>query len=136
MRLDATTGNPVPGLAQGAIQTGRFVAEIIKAEVAGNASKERPKFSYYDKGSMAMIGRGNAIAAIGKIHYGGILGWISWNVLHVMFLVGFRNRFKVMLDWLWNYIWKTPRSRLITGDPEVHIKTTLLRTPATGHQSA
>ncbi|QDV52867.1 NAD(P)/FAD-dependent oxidoreductase [Gimesia fumaroli] len=119
---DATTGNPVPGLAQGAIQTGRFVAEIIKAEIAGNAPKERPQFSYHDKGSMAMIGRGNAIAAIGKIHYGGILGWISWNVLHVMFLVGFRNRFKVMLDWLWNYIWKTRRSRLITGDPEVHIK--------------
>lgn len=119
---DAKTGNPVPGLAQGAIQTGRFVAGIIKDEVTGNAPQERPNFSYYDKGSMAMIGRGNAIAAIGKIHYGGILGWISWNILHVMFLVGFRNRFKVMLDWLWNYIWKTRRSRLITGDPEVHIK--------------
>ncbi len=119
---DATTGKPVPGLAQGAIQSGRFVAEIIKAEIAGNAPQERPRFSYHDKGSMAMIGRGNAIAAIGKIHYGGILGWISWNILHVMFLVGFRNRFKVMLDWCWNYIWKTRRSRLITGDPEVHIK--------------
>lgn len=119
---DAKTGKPVPGLAQGAIQSGRFVAEIIKAELAGNAPKERPQFSYNDKGSMAMIGRGNAIAAIGKIHYGGILGWISWNVLHVMFLVGFRNRFKVMLDWCWNYVWKTRRSRLITGDPEVHIK--------------
>lgn len=119
---DAKTGKPVPGLAQGAIQTGRFVADIIKQEINGNAPKERPQFSYYDKGSMAMIGRGNAIAAIGKIHYGGILGWISWNILHVMFLVGFRNRFKVMLDWCWNYIWKTRRSRLITGDPKVHIK--------------
>lgn len=119
---DAKTGNPVPGVAQGAIQTGRFVAEIIKQEIEGRAPQERPAFSYYDKGSMAMIGRGNAIAAIGKVHYSGILGWISWNILHVMFLVGFRNRFKVMLDWLWNYIWKTRRSRLITGDPQVHIK--------------
>ncbi|MEQ9069799.1 MAG: FAD-dependent oxidoreductase, partial [Gimesia chilikensis] len=119
---DAKTGKPVPGVAQGAIQTGRFVAEIIKQELQGNPPKERPAFSYYDKGSMAMIGRGNAIAAIGKVHYSGILGWISWNILHVMFLVGFRNRFKVMLDWLWNYIWKTRRSRLITGDPQVHIK--------------
>ncbi|MDF1742425.1 MAG: NAD(P)/FAD-dependent oxidoreductase [Gimesia sp.] len=119
---DAKTGKPVPGLAQGAIQTGRFVAEIIKSEIAGNAPQERPQFSYYDKGSMAMIGRGNAIAAVGKVHYGGILGWLSWNVLHVMFLVGYRNRFKVMLDWCWNYVWKTRRSRLITGDPKVHIK--------------
>lgn len=119
---DAKTGKPVPGLAQGAIQTGRFVAEIIKTEIEGNAPEERPQFHYNDKGSMAMIGRGNAIAAIGKIHYGGFLGWISWNLLHVMFLVGFRNRFKVMLDWFWNYVWRTRRSRLITGDPEVHIK--------------
>lgn len=119
---DAKTGKPVPGLAQGAIQTGRFVAQIIKAEIEGNAPKERPQFSYFDKGSMAMIGRGNAIAAIGKIHYGGFLGWVSWNLLHVMFLIGFRNRFKVMLDWVWNYVWRTRRSRLITGDPKVRIK--------------
>lgn len=119
---DAKTGKPVPGLAQGAIQTGCFVAEIIKSEIEGNAPQERPQFHYYDKGSMAMIGRGNAIAAIGKVHYGGFLGWISWNLLHVMFLIGFRNRFKVMLDWFWNYVWRTRRSRLITGDPEVHIK--------------
>ncbi len=119
---DAATGNPVPGVAQGAIQTGRFVAEQIQRELKGGDAKDRPAFRYHDKGSMAMIGRGNAVAAIGKRHFGGFLGWLTWSLVHVFFLVGFGNKLLVMFDWFWNYIRHTRQVRLITGDPEVHLK--------------
>ncbi|TWU13474.1 NADH dehydrogenase-like protein [Symmachiella macrocystis] len=119
---DATSGKPVPGVAQGAIQSGRFVAEQIKRELEGGDPKNRPAFSYHDKGSMAMIGRGNAVAAIGKRHFGGLLGWLTWSVVHVMFLVGFGNKLTVMCDWFWNYIRHTRQARLITGDPEFQLK--------------
>ncbi len=119
---DATTGQPVPGLAQGAIQMGRFVAGIIKDELSGKQTKSRPAFSYHDKGSMAMIGRGNAIAAIGKTHFGGFLGWLAWNFVHVMFLIGFGNKLVVMADWFWNFIWQRRHACLITSEPPVKIK--------------
>ena len=70
-----------------------------------------------------MVGRGNAIAAIGKTHLDGFLGWLAWNLVHAMFLVGFGNKMIVFFDWFWNYVGHTRQSRLITGDPEVHIKT-------------
>ena len=119
--IDATTNKPVPGLAQGAIQTGKFVAEIIRNDLEGG-TQTRPAFSYHDKGSMAMIGRGNAVAAIGKRHFGGFVGWLAWSLVHVMFLVGFGNKLVVMCDWFWNFIRHRRRARLITGDPAVHIK--------------
>jgi len=119
---DAKTGRPVPGLAQGAIQTGRFVANIIRSEIKGSKVGNRPAFSYYDKGSMAIIGRGNAVAAIGKTHFGGFLGWLTWSLVHVMFLVGFGNRLLVMSQWYWNYVRNSRQARLITGDPHIHIK--------------
>ncbi len=119
--LDAQTGNPVPGLAQAAIQAGRFVARTIKQESVDGPRQDRPAFTYHDKGSMAMIGRGKAIAAIGKVHFGGLLGFLSWNLVHVMFLVGFGNKLVVLMGWLWNYLLHTRRSRLIIGDPDVHI---------------
>ena len=72
---------------------------------------------------MAMVGHGNAIAAIGKVHLGGFLGWLAWNVVHAMFLVGFGNKLVVLCEWFWDYMWHTRQSRLITGDPEVSIKT-------------
>jgi NADH dehydrogenase len=120
---DALTGSPVPGVAQGAIQTGDFVAKIILNDLKGAVPKDRPAFTYYDKGSMAMVGHGNAIAAIGKVHLGGFLGWLAWNVVHAMFLVGFGNKLVVLCEWFWDYMWHTRQSRLITGDPEVSIKT-------------
>ena len=70
-----------------------------------------------------MVGRGNAIAAIGNTHLDGFLGWLAWNLVHAMFLVGFGNKIIVFFDWFWNYVRHTRQSRLITGDPEVHIKT-------------
>ena len=71
---------------------------------------------------MAMIGRGNAIAAIGKTHFGGLLGWLAWNFVHVMFLVGFGNKLVVMGDWLWNLLRRRRHACLITSEPPVHIK--------------
>ncbi|MFP8880048.1 MAG: NAD(P)/FAD-dependent oxidoreductase [Myxococcota bacterium] len=120
--IDAKTDKPVPGLAQGAIQTGKFVGAIIRRELDGGGSEQRPAFSYRDKGSMAIIGRGNAIAAIGKRHFGGFFGWLAWCFVHVMFLVGFGNKLLVMTDWFWNFVRHKRGARLITGDPEVHVK--------------
>ena len=120
---DTATGDPVPGVAQGAIQAGDFVARIIARELKGKKPVARPTFRYHDKGSMAMVGRGNAIAAIGKTHLGGFVGWLAWNFVHAMFLIGFGNKLIVIFEWFWNYVRHTRQSRLITGDPEVHIKT-------------
>lgn len=120
---DTATSKAIPGVAQGAIQAGDFVAKIIDNEIKGSRMEDRPVFRYHDKGSMAMVGRGNAIAAIGKTHLGGFVGWLAWNLVHAMFLVGFGNKIFVISEWFWNYIRHSCQSRLITGDPEVHIKT-------------
>ena len=71
---------------------------------------------------MAMIGSGNAVAAIGNKHFGGFIGWLTWNLVHVVSLIGFGNKVLVMLEWFWNNIRNTRNARLITGDPEIHIK--------------
>ena len=120
--VDAITGKSIPGVAQGAIQAGDYVARIIAGEIKGKNSVPRPAFQYRDKGSMAMVGRGNAIAAIGKTHLGGFIGWLTWNFVHAMFLIGFGNKLIVVFEWFWNYVRHTRQSRLITGDPKVHIK--------------
>ena len=119
---DAATGDLVPGVAQGAIQAGAFVAQVIARELKGETTETRAAFRYHDKGSMAMVGRGNAIAAIGRAHLGGFIGWLAWNLVHAMFLIGFGNKVFVICEWFWNYVRHTRQSRLITGDPEVHIK--------------
>jgi len=120
--VDPQTQQPVPGVAQGAIQAGRFVAGVIGNELRKSGSGTRPAFTYRDKGSMAMIGRGKAVAAIGDRHFGGLLGWLAWGLIHIMFLIGFGNKLMVMLEWFWNYVRHTRSARLITGDPEIHIK--------------
>jgi len=120
--IDSQTKQPVPGLAQGAIQSGRFVAGVILNELQQAEPVTRPAFTYRDKGSMAMIGRGKAVAAIGGRHFGGLLGWLAWGLVHIMFLIGFGNKLMVMLEWFWNYVRHTRSARLITGDPEIHIK--------------
>ncbi|TFH20253.1 MAG: NAD(P)/FAD-dependent oxidoreductase, partial [Myxococcales bacterium] len=119
---DVATGKPVPGLAQAAIQAGRFVAGVIGRELDAAAPEDRPAFSYRDKGSMAIIGRGNAVAAVGNRHFGGFVGWLAWGLVHVMFLIGFGNRLFVMSEWFWNFVRHSRRARLITGDPAVHVK--------------
>jgi NADH:ubiquinone reductase (H+-translocating) len=107
-------GKPLPGVAPVAIQQGEYVAKVIADRVAG---KEHSKpFHYFDKGNMATIGRLHGIVSIGKLQFAGVLAWFLWLVLHLYFLIGFRNRLIVMLLWFWNYTTLQPGARLITSD--------------------
>jgi len=105
-------GKPVPGVAPVAIQMGQYVAEEIRRRVSNQPSKP---FSYWDKGSMATIGRTKGIAQIGKIHLSGFLAWAAWLFIHLIYLIGFRNRFFVLLSWGWQYLSWHSGARLITG---------------------
>jgi NADH dehydrogenase len=119
---DLDTGEPVPAVAQGAIQMGQFVAKLIKKEVAGAALSQRGSFRYRDKGSMATIGRGKALASINQRTFSGFFGWLMWGLVHIMFLAGFRNKMVIMMDWAWNYLLNERAARTITGDPQLQIK--------------
>ena len=89
----------LPGVAQVAIQAGEYVAEQIAAEAQGRSDMERPTFEYFDKGSMATISRFNAVVKMGNVEITGFFGWVLWLVVHVMFLVGFRNRITSIVSW-------------------------------------
>ena len=102
----------LPGVAQTAMQMGRYVARLIKAEVKGDTN--RKPFRYFDKGQLAVIGRGQAVADIWKLHFGGFIAWLIWAFIHIAFLIGFRNRVLVMLTWAWSYFNYERGSRLIT----------------------
>jgi NADH dehydrogenase len=108
-------GSQVPGVAQGAIQGGKYVAKIISAEVRAADKPARKPFSYWDKGNMATIGRASAVIATKRFAKAGVLAWLLWWAVHVMFLVGFRNRFLVLLHWAWSWISFKRGARLITG---------------------
>lgn len=116
---DPETGEPVPGVAQGALQSGRFVGKLIADGLAGNAG-ERPTFRYHDKGLMATIGRARAVAKVGSFKLGGFVAWVLWSAIHIAFLVGFRNKVLAMLEWSWLYLFWSRGARLITGriDPK------------------
>src|SRR3989441_299263 len=105
-------GKPLPGVAQVAIQQGQYVASVIAARAAGKAAP--PPFRYVDKGSMATIGRFYGIVAIGKFRTAGVLGWFLWLLVHLMFLVGFRNRLMVMFQWIVYFTTFKRGARLIT----------------------
>ncbi len=101
----------VPGVAPAAIQMGKFAARQIKRSVAG---KPREKFVYWDKGSLATIGRSRAVADLGRLHFSGYFAWLAWLFVHLLFLIGFRNRLLVMAEWAWAYITYNHGARLIT----------------------
>jgi NADH dehydrogenase len=101
-------GVEIPGVAQGAIQGGQFVAKLLKNKVSG--SKE---FKYFDKGNMATIGRARAIAEISGMKLKGLTAWLIWGFIHIFFLIDFRNRLKVILEWFWYYITFKPGASLI-----------------------
>ncbi|MBV8190217.1 MAG: NAD(P)/FAD-dependent oxidoreductase, partial [Alphaproteobacteria bacterium] len=111
LALDAK-GKPLPGLAPVAKQQGFYVARVLRARLAGEAPP-RP-FRYRDFGTLATIGRGAAVADFGWIRLDGRLAWLLWGLVHVMFLIGFRNRIVVMLEWLWSYVTFQSGARLIT----------------------
>ncbi len=135
-------GKPVPGVAQAAIQMGKFAAQTILNEIAGQAladdrvrvratdrppargaeATDRPParagFHYFDKGSLATIGRNAGIAQIGRLHLSGLIAWLAWLLVHVYFLIGFRNRVQVIWEWAWAYFRYQRGARLITGNSD------------------
>ena len=105
-------GNPVPGLAPPAIQGGRHAARQIVRVLRG---QPREPFRYFDKGTLATIGRNAAVAQIGRIRTIGFFAWLLWLLVHIMMLIGFRNRFLVLAEWGWTYFRYERGARLITG---------------------
>jgi NADH:ubiquinone reductase (H+-translocating) len=121
--VSTDSGLPVPGVAQGAIQSGQFVGNLIAREIRrGAAGGCRPVFNYRDKGRMATIGRALAVAEVGRFCFRGLLAWFMWSAIHVLFLIGFRNRLFVMLSWILSYLLNTGGARLITGHTKFHVK--------------
>jgi NADH:quinone reductase (non-electrogenic) len=110
----------LPGVAPVAIQQGKFVAKLIRKEIERNPGHAtRPAFHYHDKGSLATIGRAAAVAQFGKIHISGFLAWLSWLFVHILFLIGFRNRLLVFIQWAWSYVTYERGARLITGSTDL-----------------
>ena len=108
-------GRPVPGVAPAAKQMGRYIANVIRARLDGKAAPA--PFAYNDQGNLATIGRMAAIVHMGRLQLSGVLAWWFWLAVHVLFLIGFRNRFVVLLNWGVAY-WSYQRSaRIILGDP-------------------
>jgi NADH dehydrogenase len=105
-------GKPLPGLAPVAKQQGEHVARVIAAQVAGRP--EPGPFAYRSFGNLATIGRAAAIAYFGRVHLTGLAAWLMWCAAHIFFLIGFRNRITVTLDWLWAYLTFERGARLIT----------------------
>ena len=90
----------VPGVAQGAIQGGKYAAGTIKAELAGADPAQREPFQYFDKGSMATVSRFSAVVKIGPLEFSGFIGWFAWLVLHLVYLIGFKNKVTTVLSWI------------------------------------
>ncbi|HEX7918468.1 MAG TPA: NAD(P)/FAD-dependent oxidoreductase [Gemmatimonadales bacterium] len=104
---------PVPGVCPAAIQMGKYAARAIAHDLAG---RPRTPFHYFDKGSLAVIGRGRAVADIGRLHFGGFFAWLAWIFIHIFFLIGFRNRVLVLFEWAWSYVTFGRGARIITQE--------------------
>lgn len=111
-------GKPVPGVSPAAMQEGRHVAKIIEDEIdLGRGRSPRPPFRYWDKGTMATIGRSKAVAEVGKFKFSGLFAWLTWLFVHLIFLVGFRNRIAVFFQWVYSYLTYKRSARIITYLP-------------------
>lgn len=104
-------GAPVPGVAPAAMQQGRHVARQVLADLAG---APRSDFRYRDKGSLATIGRARAVADFGRLRFGGAFAWLAWLAIHIVYLIGFRNRVFVVFQWAWHYATFRRGARIIT----------------------
>src|SRR2546423_10316491 len=113
--LAGRDGSPLPGMAPVAIQMGRAVAANIARDLRG---APRVPFAYRDKGSMATIGRAAAVGISGGVHFSGFIAWMAWLFIHLLYLVGFRNRLMVVMQWAWAYLRFEKAARLITGNVE------------------
>jgi len=102
---------------------GRYAGKVIFAETTGRSTPTKRKpFVYRDKGSMAVIGKAKAVAHIGRFKLGGFLAWLIWGGVHILFLIGFRNRIQVLLSWFWSWLLDARDARLITGDSRTEIR--------------
>ena len=130
--VDSHTGRQVPGVSQGALQMGRYVAKVIQEDLEGKRWLRDLGFHYRDLGSMATIGRSRAIAQIGRFRSSGLLAWLGWLALHITVLIGFRNRFSVLVSWIYSYVFVRRGSRLITrSEPPSDTAPAGQRQPAT-----
>lgn len=117
-------GKPVPGVSPAAMQEGRHVAQIIEDEIdLGPGRSPRPPFKYWDKGTMATIGRSAAVAEVGKFKFSGLLAWLTWLFVHLVFLIGFRNRLVVLIQWAYSYFAYKRSARIITYLPPEQLVT-------------
>ena len=111
--IDGADGVPLPGVAQVAIQQGRYVAALIGARLGG---RTLPPFRYHNLGNMATIGRAAAVADLGWLRLSGYPAWLVWLFIHLLWLVQFESRILVLVQWTWNYLTRNRSARLITGD--------------------
>ncbi|HYA22662.1 MAG TPA: NAD(P)/FAD-dependent oxidoreductase, partial [Terriglobales bacterium] len=109
-------GTMLPGVAPVALQEGAAAARNIERDLQG---EPRENFHYFDKGNLATIGRAAAVAQFGKLHISGFVAWLSWLFVHIFFLIGFRNRIIVLIQWAWSYFTYERGARLITGDQQL-----------------
>jgi NADH dehydrogenase len=103
-------GKPLPALAPVAVQQGRYVAQILRKKLSKTA---RPPFAYFDKGTMATIGKRKAVGMFGKLQFSGLFAWFGWCFVHILYLIGFRNRMAVLIQWLFSYFSSQRGARLI-----------------------
>lgn len=113
------TAQPVPGVAPAAVQEGRHAAKNILRACQGKPSEP---FRYFDKGSLATIGRAAAVAYFGRIKLSGFIAWVTWLLVHIFFLIGFRNRLSVMVDWAWAYFADRREARLVIGNIDSYLR--------------
>lgn len=114
--LQDENGKMLPGVAPVAIQQGDWVAETVARDLE---RQPRRNFRYHDKGSLATIGRAAAVAQFGKFELSGYFAWLAWLFIHILFLIGFRNRLLVMIQWAWSYLTYERGARLITGSDDL-----------------
>jgi NADH:ubiquinone reductase (H+-translocating) len=112
----------VPGMAQGAIQGGKYAAKAVKAELKGASPADREPFQYFDKGSMATVSRFSAVAKIGRLEFGGFIAWLAWLVLHLVYLVGFRRKITTLLLWTVTFLSKK-RGNLTITEQQAYART-------------
>ena len=114
--VNDASGRQLPGVAPVAKQQGVYAARVIKAAFEGNPLTE--PFAYVDYGNLATVGRKAAVADFRGFHLKGVIGWLVWCAAHIYYLIGFKNRIAVALDWTWSYLTFDRGARLITGDIE------------------
>ncbi len=110
------SGRPLPGVAQVAIQQGRYAASTVRARLQGRSRPSFPAFQYHDRGNMATIGRAAAVVELPWLRFSGLIAWLAWLFVHLLNIVAFQNRMLVLIQWAWSYFTFNRSARLITGD--------------------